>query len=70
MRKGAYEQKMDGTYVINPTFATLDAKVVYAPADGIITELGIKNLTDKYYVYDRAFPMPGREFFVTMEYKF
>jgi len=70
MRKGAYEQKMDRSYVINPTFTTLDAKVVYTPLKNLTTELGVKNLTDKYYGYDSAFPMPGREFFVTMEYKF
>ncbi|MFT7880842.1 MAG: TonB-dependent receptor, partial [Sulfurimonas sp.] len=70
MRKGAYEQKMDGSYVINPTFTTLDAKVVYSPIKDLTTELGVKNLTDQYYGYDSAFPMPGREFFVTMEYKF
>lgn len=70
MRKGAYEQKMDRTYVINPTFTTLDAKVIYRPSKDITAELGVKNLTDKYYAYDSAFPMPGREFFVTMQYKF
>ncbi|MBD3791638.1 MAG: TonB-dependent receptor [Campylobacterales bacterium] len=70
MRKGAYEQKMDRTYVINPTFTTLDAKVVYTPWEDLTAEFGIKNITDKYYAYDSAFPMPGREFFVTMEYKF
>jgi len=70
MRKGAYEQKMDRTYVINPTFTTFDTKVVYTPTHSITTELGIKNLTDKDYAYDSAFPMPGREFFVTMEYRF
>ncbi|UFH58029.1 TonB-dependent receptor plug domain-containing protein [Sulfurovum mangrovi] len=70
MRKGAYEQKMDRTYVINPTFTTLDAKVIYRPSKDLTAELGVKNLTDKYYAYDSAFPMPGREFFVTMQYKF
>jgi iron complex outermembrane receptor protein len=61
---------MDRTYVINPTFTTLDAKVVYRPLKDLTTELGVKNLTDKYYAYDSAFPMPGREFFITMQYKF
>lgn len=70
MRKGAYEQKMDRTYVKNPTFTTFDTKVVYMPSKSITTELGIKNITDKNYAYDLAFPMPGREFFITMEYKF
>lgn len=70
MRKGAYERKMDNTYVINPTFTIFDAKMSYTPTDTITAELGIKNITDKNYAYDMAFPMPGREFFVTMEYKF
>jgi iron complex outermembrane receptor protein len=70
MRKGAYERKMDNTYVINPTFTTFDAKIVYIPTNAITTEIGIKNITDKNYAYDSAFPMPGREFFVTMEYQF
>ena len=70
MRKGAYEQKMDRTYLKNPTFTTFDSKVVYRPMKDLTTELGVKNLTDKNYAYDSAFPMPGREFFVTMEYTF
>jgi len=70
MRQGAYEQKMDRTYVKTPSFTTLDAKLVYKPMRNVTTELGIKNITDKNYLYDIAFPMPGREFFATLEYTF
>lgn len=69
-RNGAYQQKMDNTYVEVPSFTTFDAKINYSPTDSITTELGIKNITDEDYVYDMGFPMPGREFFVTLEYQF
>jgi len=69
-RKGAYENKMDGTYVINPTFTTYDLKVLYKPLKDLNAELGIKNLTDKLVRYDIAYPMAGREFFASLEYKF
>ncbi len=69
-REGGYEQKMDKTYVQAQTFATFDTKLIYTPTEALTAEIGVKNLTDKNYSYDRAFPMPGREFFVSMEYKF
>ncbi len=69
-REGGYEQKMDDTYVKAQTFATFDTKLIYTPTETLTAEIGVKNLTDKNYGYDRAFPMSGREFFVSMEYKF
>jgi iron complex outermembrane receptor protein len=69
-REGGYEQKMNRTYVQAQTFATFDTKLIYTPAEALTAEIGVKNITDKNYGYDRAFPMPGREFFVSMEYKF
>lgn len=69
-RKGAYEQKLDGTYVINPTFTIFDIKAIYRPTTNVTTEVGVKNLTDKLYRYDMAFPMAGREFFFNVGYKF
>ena len=70
IRKGAYENKMDGSYVINPTFTTYDFKVLYNPMQELTAELGVKNLTDKLVRYDYAYPMAGREFFASLEYKF
>lgn len=69
-RNGAYQQKMDATYLEVPSFTTFDAKINYSCTDTITTELGIKNITDEDYAYDMGFPMPGREFFVTLEYIF
>ena len=69
-RKGAYEQKADKSYVINPTFTTFDVKTVYKATDAITAEVGVKNLTDKLYAYDLGFPMAGREFFANIGYKF
>jgi iron complex outermembrane receptor protein len=69
-RKGAYENKMDGTYVTSPTFTTYDLKVLYKPLKDLNAELGVKNLTDKLVRYDIAYPMAGREFFASLEYKF
>ncbi|HZF71276.1 TonB-dependent receptor [Sulfuricurvum sp.] len=69
-RKGAYEQKADKSYVINPTFTTFDIKGVYKATEAITAEIGIKNLTDKLYAYDLGFPMAGREFFANLRYTF
>ncbi|MBN2721584.1 MAG: TonB-dependent receptor [Campylobacterales bacterium] len=69
-RKGAYEQKADKSYVINPAFTTFDIKAIYRPTANITTELGVKNITDKLYAYDLGFPMAGREFFFNVGYNF
>ncbi len=69
-RKGAYEQKADKSYVINPTFTTFDIKAIYQPTANITAELGVKNITDKLYQYDIGFPMAGREFFFNIGYNF
>lgn len=70
LRKGAYENKMDGTYVITPTFTTFDLKVSYEPFEALCAEIGVKNITDELVRYDMAYPMAGREFFGSLEYKF
>jgi iron complex outermembrane receptor protein len=70
LRKGAYENKMDGSYVINPTFTTFDLKVSYAPFEALSAEIGVKNITDELVRYDMAYPMAGREFFGSLEYRF
>ncbi|WP_373073056.1 TonB-dependent receptor plug domain-containing protein [Sulfurimonas sp.] len=70
VRKGAYENKMDATFVINPTFTTYDLKVIYNPLEEFAAEIGVKNLSDKLVRYDYAYPMAGREFFASLEYKF
>jgi len=69
-RKGAYEQKADRSYVINPTFTTFDIKAIYQPTQAVTAEIGVKNLTDKLYAYDLGFPMAGREFFINIGYNF
>lgn len=69
-RKGAYEQKLDKTYVINPTFTTFDIKAIYEPVTAVTVELGVKNITDKLYQYDIGFPMAGREIFLNVGYTF
>jgi iron complex outermembrane receptor protein len=70
LRKGSYEQKLDKSYIINPTFTTFDLKAIYSPTKAISAEIGVKNLTDKLYAYDLGFPMAGREFFANIGYKF
>lgn len=69
-RSGAYENKLDGTYVTNPNFTTCDFKAIYEPTKAITAEIGVKNLTDELVHYDMAYPMAGREFFASLEYKF
>ncbi len=69
-RKGAYEQKLDGSYTLNPTFTTFDLKAIYKASADITAEIGVKNLTDKLYRYDMGFPMAGREFFANIGYNF
>lgn len=69
-RKGAYEQKMDKTYAINPAFATFDVKLSYMAFKDLTAEVGIKNLTDELVRYDFAYPMAGREYFASLDYRF
>ncbi|MFA6788679.1 MAG: TonB-dependent receptor [Arcobacteraceae bacterium] len=70
IRKGAYENKLDGTYVTNPTMTTFDVKTIYEATSSLTAEIGVKNLTDELIRYDMAYPMAGREFFASLEYKF
>lgn len=69
-RSGAYENKLDGTYVVNPDMTTFDIKAIYQPTKDWIAEIGVKNLTDELVRYDMAYPMAGREYFASLEYKF
>jgi len=69
-RNGAYENKLDGTYVVNPDMTTFDIKAVYEPTKNLTAEIGVKNLTDELIRYDMAYPMAGREFFASLGYKF
>ncbi|WP_428737973.1 TonB-dependent receptor plug domain-containing protein [Sulfurimonas sp.] len=69
-RNGAYEQKLDYSYVTNPSMTVFDIKATYKPIDSLTTEIGIKNLTDELIRYDMAYPMAGREFFASLEYTF
>jgi iron complex outermembrane receptor protein len=69
-RNGAVQQLMDTSYEEIPSFTTFDAKINYAYSDALSGELGIRNISDEEFAYDMGYPMPGREFFVTLEYKF
>ncbi|TKI69331.1 TonB-dependent receptor [Sulfurimonas crateris] len=69
-RNGAYENKLDGSYVTTPSFTTFDLKAIYEPTKTLTAEIGVKNLTDELVRYDMAYPMAGREFFASLEYKF
>lgn len=69
-RSGAYENRLDGSYVTNPDFSTFDVKVIYEPTASLTAELGVKNITDELVRYDMAYPMAGREFFGSLEYRF
>lgn len=70
VRKGAYENKLDGSYVTNPTMTTFDVKTIYEATSSLTAQIGVKNLTDELIRYDMAYPMAGREFFASLEYKF
>lgn len=69
-RSGAYENKLDGTYVTNPNMTTFDLKAIYKPTQNLVAEIGVKNLTDELVRYDMAYPMAGREYFASLEYNF
>ncbi|MGE4472958.1 MAG: TonB-dependent receptor plug domain-containing protein [Sulfuricurvum sp.] len=69
-RKGAYDQIADNSYVISPTFTIFDLKAIYKATANVTAEVGVKNLTDKFYQYDLGFPVAGREFFANLSYKF
>ncbi|TLT07697.1 TonB-dependent receptor [Aliarcobacter thereius] len=69
-RKGAYENKMDKSYVENPTTTTFDIKAIYKANKNLSAQIGVKNIGDKLIRYDMAYPMAGREYFASLEYKF
>lgn len=69
-RSGALENKLDRTYATNPNFTTFDVKLTYDATKELRAEVGIKNLTDELVRYDYAFPMAGREYFATLDYRF
>lgn len=69
-RNGVYSQDGKGNYLEVPEFTTVDLKLAYALAGGFDTEVGIRNLLDVDYAYDLGFPEPGREFFVTLAYRY
>lgn len=68
-RDGGYDGFADDP-IKNQTFSTFDAKLIYEATKELSAEVGVKNLGDKLYGYDRAFPVAGREFFASLEYKF
>ncbi len=68
-RDGGYDGFADAP-IKNKNFITFDAKAIYEASKEISAELGVKNLGDKLYSYDTAFPALGREFFVSLAYKF
>ncbi|WP_266091298.1 TonB-dependent receptor domain-containing protein [Aliarcobacter thereius] len=69
-RKGAYENKMDKSYVKNPTTTIFDIKAIYKANKNLSAQIGVKNIGDKLIRYDMAYPMAGREYFASLEYKF
>jgi iron complex outermembrane receptor protein len=69
-RDGVYSQDGKGNYLKVPSFTTFDIKASYAMENGFTAEAGVKNLLDEDYAYDLGFPEPGREFFVTLAYRY
>ena len=69
-RDGAYSQDGSGNYLEVPAFTTYDLKLICRMPMGFSAEVGVKNLTDEDYGYDVGFPEPGREYFVTLAYRY
>ena len=69
-RDGAYSQDGSGNYLEVPDFTTFDVKLIYRMSKGLSAEAGVRNLTDEDYGYDVGFPEPGREYFVTLAYRY
>ncbi|MEJ1250398.1 TonB-dependent receptor [Denitratimonas tolerans] len=51
-------------------YATLGAKLVWSPRDGLDIEVGGRNLGDKWYELAEGYPMPGRTWFLNVSYGF
>jgi len=70
-RSGSYQQNSTTkNYDKIASFTTFDIKAIYEPIETISLEAGIKNLNDKLYYYDMAYPQAGREYFLNASYKF
>ncbi len=51
-------------------FTNVGAKLVWSPRDDIEVEVGGRNLGDKWYELTEGYPMPGRNWFVDLNYRF
>ena len=51
-------------------YARFDAKLVWAPRQGLEIEAGGRNLGDRWYELSDGFPMPGRSWFANVSYRF
>jgi iron complex outermembrane recepter protein len=56
-------RKADGFFVV-------DTKVMWEAFSGFVAEAGINNITDENYALDEGFPEPGRNYFVSLRYRF
>ena len=51
-------------------FATVDLGAVLPIWEGMSVQAGVKNLLDRNYYYWEGFPEEGRNYYVTLRYKF
>ena len=69
-RKGVYSQDGSGNYLRVPSFTTFDLKASYEILKGLRAEAAVKNLFDRNYAYDLGFPEAGREFVLSLAYRY
>ncbi|MDR0761436.1 MAG: TonB-dependent receptor [Campylobacteraceae bacterium] len=59
-----------GTNEKNKGFTVADIRVIYRPIDDLEISAGVKNIFDKYYYYDIAYPQEGRGYYANVRYSF
>jgi iron complex outermembrane receptor protein len=54
----------------NKGFLIADIRVIYHPLKDLEISGGVKNVFDKYYYYDIAYPQEGRSYYANIRYSF
>jgi iron complex outermembrane receptor protein len=52
------------------SYVVADLKTAFYPIDNLEIGVGVKNMFDEYYYYDKAFPLEGRSYYANIRYNF
>lgn len=53
-----------------PSFTVANLKASWQLVNGVLAEFGVNNVLDENYAYDEGYPEAGRNYFVTLRYRY